>query len=80
MKLDRPSKNLIVTLPTTASQTTTSAACSTRSRPSTLPMKARSVALEPFRRLAGPVLTLAALLADREEGHGRPDHPEDALR
>ena len=43
MKFERPSKNLIVTLPTAASQTTTSATCSARWRPSTLPMKFRSV-------------------------------------
>ena len=44
MKPDRPSKNLITTLPRTASHTTTSAICEVRSLPSTLPMKLRSVA------------------------------------
>ena len=37
MKVDRPSKNLMTTLPRTASQTTTSARCRVRSLPSTLP-------------------------------------------
>ena len=41
MNVDSPSKNLIVTLPTAASHTTTSAACDTRWRPSMLPMKLR---------------------------------------
>jgi hypothetical protein len=39
MKPDRPSKNLMTTLPSTASQTTTSAGCFVRSLPSTLPSK-----------------------------------------
>ena len=43
MNPDRPSKNLMTTLPRTASQTTTSATWSVRSLPSTLPMKLRSV-------------------------------------
>ena len=42
MKVDRPSKNLMTTLPATASVTTTSARWLARSRPSTLPTK-RSV-------------------------------------
>ena len=41
MKPDRPSKNLITTLPRTASQTTTSARWRGRSLPSTLPSKCR---------------------------------------
>ena len=43
MYVDRPSKNLITTLPSTASQTTTSAMWVVRSLPSTLPSKCRSV-------------------------------------
>ena len=43
MYVDRPSKNLITTLPSTASQTTTSAMWVVRSLPSTLPSKWRSV-------------------------------------
>ena len=42
MKPDRPSKNLITTLPRTASQTTTSAICRVRSLPSMLPMNSGS--------------------------------------
>ena len=41
MNPDRPSKNLITTLPSTASQTTTSARWCGRSLPSTLPSKCR---------------------------------------
>ena len=44
MNVDRPSKNLMTTLPRTASQTTTSAMCRVRSLPSTLPSKRRSEA------------------------------------
>ena len=44
MKVESPSKNLITTLPSTASQTTTSARWVVRSLPSTLPSKRRSVA------------------------------------
>src|SRR5829696_3894173 len=43
MKPDRPSKNLMTTLPRTASHTTTSASCRVRSLPSMLPVKLRSV-------------------------------------
>ena len=39
MNVDRPSKNLMTTLPVTASVTTTSARSATRSLPSTLPTK-----------------------------------------
>ena len=69
MAVERPSKNLMVTLPTDASQTTTSAGWCGRSLPSTLPRKRRSGRLDQRGRLLDALLALAALLADREQRH-----------
>ncbi len=71
MYSDRPSKNLMTTLPRTASHTTTSATNRVRSRPSTLPMKLRSVwSISSVARCDARV-ALALLLADREQRDAR---------
>ena len=79
MKPDRPSKNLITTLPRTASQTTTSAICAVRSLPSTLPMKLRSVCVEQLRGALDPGVALALLLADRQQRDAGPVDAQHAL-
>ena len=80
MKPASPSKNFIVTLPTTASQTATSAMCLTRSRPSTLPTKLRlPSSSSSSRRLLDGQVALALLLADREQRDARLRDAQDPL-
>ena len=79
MKPDRPSKNLITTLPRTASHTTTSAIWRVRSLPSTLPMKLRSVSSSSSVAPLDPGVALALLLADRQQRDARPVHAQHAL-
>ena len=71
MNVDRPSKNLITTLPVTASVTTTSARSATRSLPSTLPTKRRSDASSSSVVRWMRSVAFALLLADRQEGDSR---------
>ena len=66
--------------PVKPSQTTTSAALRSRSRPSTFPTKRRprpppSIGV----RLADQLVPLLGLLADREQGDGRVAEPDDLL-
>ena len=71
MKVERPSKNLMTTLPRTASQTTTSAMCLVRSLPSTLPTKRSDRRVEQLGRPLDPGVALALLLADRQQRDAR---------
>ena len=76
---DSPSKNLITTLPRTASQTTTSATCAVRSLPSTLPMELGIRLVDELGGALDPGVALALLLADRQQGDAGPVDSQDTL-
>ena len=79
MYADSPSKNLMTTLPPTASVTTTSAWCFVRSLPSTLPTKFEVGPVEELGRPLDPQVALALLLADRQQGHAGRRNAQDAF-
>ena len=66
-----PSSSFSATLPVKPSVTTTSAAPASRSRPSVLPSKLRSLGGEQLVRLERQLVALLRLLADREQAHLR---------
>ena len=79
MNVDSPSKNLIMTLPTTASQTTTSAMCFDEVLALDVADEVQVGPVEQLGRLGDPGIALALLLADRQQGDPRPLHAEDPL-
>ena len=79
MKPDRPSKNLMTTLPRTASQTTTSARWLVQVLALDVALEAQVRRVEQLGRALDPGVALALLLADRQERDARLGDAQHAL-